>query len=670
MNLLTWVRLVLLACFVLVAEAAAADPLILTEQTILRALDGSPLDHFGIALALSGDTLVVGAPGQYNLPGDGAGAAYIFVRSGSSWHEQARLRPSNPYFVSAHGAAVAISGDTVVVGGWSSTHVFVRTGSSWSEQAQLQDLSGGMMGWSVAISGDTAVSADVMNGWIHIFVRSGSSWSEQARLDSPQYQDWFGCSVALSGDTLVVGANLADDRAGAAYVYQRSGSTWSQQAKLVAADRAPDDKFGNSVALSGDRIAVGINPPDNSEGAVYTFVRSGSSWNQEAKLLSSNGDPMGRSVALSGDLLVAGAPIYLAAGGSAHVFAHRGSAWSEQMVLVPSEQVPRVQFGPTVALSGTTVVVGELVGDAIPGAAYVFPLDEFTTVAPTTGLITTEDGGRATFTVGLRVLPVGEVVIDLGSTNTDEGTVSPAQLTFTPDDWSTPQTVTLTGIDDFVVDDGQLYTVSLTMNTELTEDPIYDGTDPPDVAAANLPLEGDFYTVTPCRVLDTRLLDQALVSGEERVVTFHGVCGVPETARAVALQLTVVHPTSGGKLTLYPGDLPKPDLSTVAFAAGPYRTCGAIVLLAVDGTGTLTARPLLDGGGSTHLVIDVADISSRREAPGLSVIGSSLGSSADGPLPSWSRPGLKRPDECRSVNADHRLRRYCRLVLSTVNTVT
>ena len=610
MNLFVRVSLVLLSCCVLVAvtDTAAADPLILTEQAILRPSDGTPRDLFGFSVAMAGDTVVVGAPTQDFLPGDNSGAAYVFVRSGSTWLEQARLRPSSLSFMSFYGSSVAISGDTVLVGGMSRTYVFVRTGSTWSEQAELLPLQGGMIGTAVAISGDTAVASTNANiGWVHVFVRNGSSWSEQASFQSPEPFDGFGSALAISGDTLLVGAGAVDDQTGAVYVYQRSGSTWSQQARLVAADGAPGQRFGHSVNVSGDRLAVGTTQPAGSAGVVYTFVRSGSTWLQESKLLSSNGGSIGSSVALSADLLVTGAPIYPGAGGSAHVFAHRGSAWSEQMVLVPSEEVPGDAFGAAVALSGTTVVVGTYSSYENPGAAYVFPLDEFTTVAPTAGLLTTEDGGRAIFTVNLKIPPVGEVVIDLASTNTDEGTVSPAQLTFTLDDWSTPQTVTLTGVDDFAVDDGQLYTVTLAMNTELTEDAIYDGIDPPDVSAVNLPFEGDFYTVTPCRMLDTRLPEQepALASGVERVIPFHGVCGVPETARAVALQLTVVHPTSGGQLTLYPTDLPQPGLSTAAFAAGQDRTCGAIVLLAAGGTGTLTAWPALDGGGSTHLVIDV-----------------------------------------------------------------
>lgn len=618
MHLPTRAHRILLACLALAVTAPvramehpfANDPPILTEQVALSASDGTPWDLFGFSVAMSGDTAVVGAPIQDSPGAAEGGAAYVFVRNGSSWQEQARLLPSGVSLMSFFGATVAISGDTVLVGGMHSTYVFVRNGTSWSEQARLLPSGGTLLpiGAAIAVSGDTAVASDGFNGGVYLFVRSGTSWSEQARLLPPEPDDGFGSSLALSGDTLVVGAPGADNRTGAVYVFVRSGSAWTQQARLAGAGSLSQDNFGRSISISGERIAVGTWPQGGSGGRVYTFVRSGSTWSQEATLAGSGGQAIGSSVSISDDLLITGAQ---SAGnmGSAVVFIRRGSAWLERMLLLPSEREVMDAFGCSVTLSGTVAIVGKggPGGTENPGTAYVFSLDGVT-VTPTAGLFTTEDGGTATFTATLNTPPAGDVVIDLTSADPGEGTVSPTQLTFTPDDWWTAQTVTLAGVDDFDDDAGQTYAVILTMNTALTEDAVYDGIDPPDVSAVNLPLEGVFYTLTPCRALDTRLPEHepALTGGQERVVMLQGTCGVPVTARAVALNVTVVNPTAAGQLTLHPSDLPRPPLSTLVFDAGQNRANDTVVLLATSGTGTLTVWPLLESGGSAHLILDVS----------------------------------------------------------------
>lgn len=124
-----------------------------------------------------------------------------------------------------------------------------------------------------------------------------------------------------------------------------------------------------------------------------------------------------------------------------------------------------------------------------------------------------------------------------------------------------------------------------------------------------VPIEwtGDFYTVAPCRALDTRQPDQGppLAAGVNRIVTFHGTCEVPATARAVVINVTVVQPAHGVHLILYPSGLPYPGLH-LAYGAGPTRSISTIVPLATDGTGTLTVAPLVTEGGSADLVIDVS----------------------------------------------------------------
>jgi len=272
-------------------------------------------------------------------------------------------------------------------------YVFVRSGGVWSPQAKLvagDPQAGDGFGWSVALDGDTAVvGAHGENGYAgaaYVFVRSGGIWSQQAKLvagDAEAY-DQFGLSVALDGDTALVGANGKSSYAGAAYVFVRSGGSWSQQARLVAGDAAADDWFGHSVALDGDTVLVGAPYEDEGSkdaGAAYVFVRNGGSWNQQAKLMALDAKPydwFGYSVALDGDTVLVGAP-YEATGGSAagaaYVFVRGGGIWGQQDKLTAADAAAGDQFGGSVALDGDTAVVGapyEDEGGSVAGAAYVF----------------------------------------------------------------------------------------------------------------------------------------------------------------------------------------------------------------------------------------------------------------------------------------------------------
>jgi uncharacterized repeat protein (TIGR02543 family) len=351
-----------------------------SQQAYLKASNTDADDHFGCAVAVSGETVVVGANweasnatgvnGNQSDNSDGfSGAAYVFVRNGTSWTEQAYLKASFPE-ASVFGGSVAMSGDTLVVGtygiyggfGGEEAYVFVRSGGTWTQQAALlasNMANGDVFGCSVAVSGDTVVvgawneksNATGVNGdqsdnslpyagAAYVFVRSGTDWAQQAYLKASNTgdRDAFGSSVAVSGDTVVVGAygedsnatgvngnqtNNSAAQAGAIYVFARSGTTWSQQAYLKASNTGAGDSFGYSVAVSGDTLVAGApseassatgvngNQTDNSTssaGAVYVFVRNGTSWAQQAYVKASNtgaGDAFGSSVALSGDTLVA-----------------------------------------------------------------------------------------------------------------------------------------------------------------------------------------------------------------------------------------------------------------------------------------------------------------------------------------------------------------------------
>ena len=391
----------------LIDDAGAAYPLAVDpwfQQAQLTASDAAVNDNFGWSVAVSGDTAVVGAPYDDRSAAD-AGSAYVFVRTGPTWAQQAKLTASDAAAGDEFGYSVAVSGDTAVVGApyddspaanVGSAYVFVRTGGTWAQQATLSASDAGandIFGYSVAVSDDTAVVGAAFDdspaseaGSAYVFVRSGGSWGQQQKLTAsdPAAGDSFGISVALSGATALVGAYTDASPAtnvGSAYVFVRSGGTWAQQQKLTASDAAANDIFGYSVAVSGDTALVGAygdDSPAANVGSAYVFVRSGATWAQQAKLTASDaaaGDNFGSSVALSGDTAVVGA--VFDDGGSAYVFVRSGGTWAQQAKLTASHAAAFDNFGFSVAVSGDTAVVGAYFDDspaANAGSASVFVL--------------------------------------------------------------------------------------------------------------------------------------------------------------------------------------------------------------------------------------------------------------------------------------------------------
>jgi len=282
-----------------------------TQQQKLLASDGSAFDNFGTSVALDGDRAVVGAPFHAKGLTSDAGSAYVFVRDPvtDTWAQQAELTASDAGADDQFGTSVAISGGTAVVGSpftdrvflfdFGAAYVFVwcpETGT-WEQQAKLSASDGAEFdnfGFSVGVSGDTAVvgapfhSKDPLvgnqEGAAYVFVRDVGLgvWSEQAKLtasDAAPFED-FGWSVAISCDTVVVGAINDSDFAGSAYVYVRDtwAGTWSEQAKLDASDRGVGDEFGYSVSIDYDTAIVGAPFHDkdlltSDSGSAYVFVR-------------------------------------------------------------------------------------------------------------------------------------------------------------------------------------------------------------------------------------------------------------------------------------------------------------------------------------------------------------------------------------------------------------
>lgn len=301
------------------------------HQAKLTASDGSEGDAFGTAVAILGDRAVV------TTNRSSGSAAYVFV-FGTVWTQQAKLIPLDGGGGERFGSSVSISGDRVLVGASSgqgnsrgAAYVFAFDGTSWSQQQKLT-VSGGSpgdyFGYDVSISGDRALvgayGSSAERGAAYVFDYTGTSWVQRARLFPTDLipGDRFGISVSVTGDRALIGADeggVGGSAGGKAYVFALEGTSWSQQQKLTASDRPPnfidrrDDRFGVSVALSGDEALIGATfaPSAADEtGAAYQFAFDGTSWTELAKLTASDGardDRYGNAVSLSVGAAIVGA---------------------------------------------------------------------------------------------------------------------------------------------------------------------------------------------------------------------------------------------------------------------------------------------------------------------------------------------------------------------------
>jgi FG-GAP repeat len=298
---------------------------------------GDPVnDNFGWAVGLSGDTIAVGAPSA-NGAASSSGAVYVYLWEAGAWTAQAKLFAADGTSVNTFGFDVALEGDTLVAGAphsWDggvqtgAAHVFVREAGVWTEQAKLLATGGGeddRFGYAVALSGDTALVGATLEddgltdaGAAYVFERQDATWTQTARLvpSDPAASQGFGNDVRLVGDVALIGAardSTLGENSGAMYVFRRTGGAWTQEAKLLAGDGEAGDRFGASVELSPDR-AFATAPQDDDQGenagAAYVFEFNGTSWLQIEKLTASDGaaaDGLGKSIAVSDGRLLIGA---------------------------------------------------------------------------------------------------------------------------------------------------------------------------------------------------------------------------------------------------------------------------------------------------------------------------------------------------------------------------
>lgn len=402
----------------LAIQQASAQPNF-EELAKVVAGDASAQAQLGFSVAISGDTAVVGVPGDNGF----RGSAYVLERNQGgpdAWGVVTKLEAPDAAEHDRFGEAVAIEGDTVVVGSQldddkgsdsGSAYLFLRDrggADQWGQVAKLTAADGAVWNWfglSVAVDGDVIVVGAPRNasntGAAYVFLRDqggAENWGQVRKLVSldKAANDQFGRSVAVDGHVVLVGAHRDDDNgtdSGSAYVFARDypwSDGWGQVLKLTASDGAAGDYFGYAVAFGGDFVVIGAPNDDdrgNNAGAAYVFNRDGAnggSWSQAKKLYASDPhsfDFFGYSVSASGDTALVGA--YRNAGkGSAYLFGrhHGGSSnWGEFLELLASDGAQTDHFGYAVGIAGPaggeTAIVGAPLDDETwenPGAAYVF----------------------------------------------------------------------------------------------------------------------------------------------------------------------------------------------------------------------------------------------------------------------------------------------------------
>lgn len=308
------------------------------ERVRFGAADAASGDGFGSAVAISGDTVVIGAPTDNLSAGSGAGSVYIFERNGANWEQRIKLTQPGAATADLFGSAVAISGDAIVVG------------------SPGDDITG--------------LGADV--GSAHLFQRLGGVWTHTARLLASDAGSLvrFGQATAISGNLVVVGSRQADASAGAVYAYSFNSSSAQFEQRLVADDRQPGDEFGSALAMDGNQLLIGARSSDTAQaqdsGAAYVFAWSGTQWLQQARLESpapQAGERFGYAVALLDGFALVGTPYAQVGGtcceqGRARLFLGSTSAWRHLRLLSIGDAAPFDTTAFSVALAQTGVFAG------------------------------------------------------------------------------------------------------------------------------------------------------------------------------------------------------------------------------------------------------------------------------------------------------------------------
>ncbi len=303
------------------------------------------------------------------------------------WIEQGKLQSSDGEPGDYFGNSVAIDGNYAIVGvyndegGVGSAYAFIRIGNSWIEDQKLVPSDGepgDYYGDSVALSGDYAIVGSrgdgSSTGSAYVYKRSGDSWVEDQKLvgSDAEAGDYFGSSVAIDGNYAIVGAYGDDNNTGSVYVYNNSGSVWIEEIKLIAPDFATGDYFGSSVSIDGNFVIIGAFGDDDYSGSAY-ILEVCCYWKWREKVNTSSGLPyFGWSVAIDGNYAIVGAPGKpdSSSTGSAFVFNRDGNRWYEQTNW--SGEKNGDYHGISVSIDGNYAIVGAYGDENSNGSAYIF----------------------------------------------------------------------------------------------------------------------------------------------------------------------------------------------------------------------------------------------------------------------------------------------------------
>jgi hypothetical protein len=347
------------------------------QQEKIVADDGDEGDWFGNSVSISGDYAIVGAfrDGDHE-----SGSAYIFILDGEDWVQQVKITADDRDDGDNFGSSVSICGDYAIVGAHDgddengdrsgSAYIFVRDGEDWVQQAEItaeDGAEGDWFGTSVSIEGDYAIVGACWDddnggrsGSAYIFIRDDENWIQQEKITANDGAegDSFGNEVSINSDYAIVGARWDDDngsQSGSAYIFVRDGENWIQQEKITADDGSERDNFGTSVSIDGDYAIVGAFWDDENggrSGSAYFFVRDDENWIQQEKIVADDGDEgdwFGNSVFISGDYAIVGA-VYDDNGeesGSAYIY------W-----LFEEEPSPDIAFNPETLNFGGLAIGG------------------------------------------------------------------------------------------------------------------------------------------------------------------------------------------------------------------------------------------------------------------------------------------------------------------------
>jgi len=381
---------------------------VLADLQKLIPTDGKEKDYFGYSVAIDQNTVLIGSNrADYGKIPD-AGAAYVYELGSEGWQLQAKLIAQKPSAFDTLGGNVAINNNTAVLGaigrddnGENSGAVIVfERNNSWKQKQLVMPpdgQAGDAFGQSIALTEKTLVvgapRSDTLgkdSGSVYVYTRKGECWVLKTRLTAQDGApgDLFGISVAIDKNTILVGADLNDEKAenaGAVYVFAINGEKWHQQAKLTASDAGKTDIFGVRVAISGDTALISARRDDDDNlgidaGSAYIFERTGQHWLQKTKLLAPDGkadDRFARGVALKENTAIISAMHHDAASkdsGAVYVYKKLNGNWSLSSKILADDSIVGDRLGWNVAFSNGHIVMASPHSDSSgieSGAVYI-----------------------------------------------------------------------------------------------------------------------------------------------------------------------------------------------------------------------------------------------------------------------------------------------------------